>query len=382
MNVQKHFKKAYLLSSDVKSDTYTYIPKKQALTKKFIQFNSLGVTMLSIDIDNCDIYTLSERLKYVPTPTIIVETDKGYHIHYELAYPISYTKHTLIVWCNHIRDELSKKLGGDKNAVGLKRVYRNPLVHTTAYNNVSYSLADFGIPYPKNSSTKKKKCRFNIDFSTIEKGNRNISMFNYLRDYAYANSEKDNLEEILVFLADEANTQLSEPLPQSQLRSIVKSIMRFMGRYTGTKDQTAFNIQLAKNKHKATILKIIAVLKQLQLKKVQLLSNRAIARTCKVSPTTVGTNKQEILDILINFCLINIRLSLEEYKKLNGDFMVYEFKCTNTKCKMYDKVVEYNIKVKEYEYKIKELRCSCCNSTLQRHFSSPSINTFGDGFKL
>jgi len=381
MDLQSHFRKAYILASSNKSNSHTYLPKTEAMKKDFIQFNALAITMLSVDIDNCDIFALQERLKSVPTPSIIVETDSGFHIHYALTYPISYKKGTLVTWSNHIRTELTKLVGGDKCAVGLKRLYRNPKTHSTVYTDVSYQLSDFGIDYPKRTFKRTGRPVYNYDFSTVVKGERHTALFNYLRTYAYSNSTMDSLEEVLTFLADESNSQMPEPLTLKHIESLVTSIMKFMSTYTGRKEQTEFNRTLAKNKHKALVIKATNVLKELQLKKVKLLSNRAIARACSIAPSTVGLHREEIINILINICLVNIKLSLEEYKKLNGEYMVYEFKCTEDKCGLVGKPIQVTLSIKDYEEEVKKLSCAFCNSPLRRHYTSPSINTFGDGYK-
>lgn len=382
MQINKHFAKKYILASNEKRTTHKYLPKKEALECKFIQFNASAITSISVDIDRCDIFALAERLKRVPTPSVIVETDNGFHIHYFLTYPISYKKHTLVRWATHIRNELSKLVQGDKCAEGIKRLYRNPLTHSSITNNNTYTLSDFNISYPKNTyRNSKRKPTISYDFTSINVGERHTSMFNYLRTEAYKKSDNKDLEEILKFLANEANAMLSTPLPCKQIEQLIDNIMKFMGRYTGTKNQAEFNRTIAQNKHKNTILKAVKALEALSLKKVRLFSNRKISRVGGIAPSTVGLHREEILDILINKVLTNMRLSLEEYKVINGDFMTYTFRCTEPTCREEGKTILIDIDLKNYDEEVKKLRCTTCGSLLHRQFTSPSVKTFGDGYK-
>ena len=317
--VNKIFRSSKILCSDIKSGGYAYRPKKEAIASNFIQFNTHAVTTLSVDIDYCSKDELNRRLKLLPQPSIVVETSKGFHIHYVLTYPISYKKPHLIRWASYIREQLSAVVGGDVHANGLKRVFRNPLKHTTTYNEATYTLSDFNVPFPKKEyASKGNKPVKSVDFSCVKRGSRHMTMFDHLRATAYKYSTSGDLVSVLDFVAEEANSKLEEPLSTQELKNIVGSICRFMKNiYVGSSESKAeYNRGLAKAKHDATFTKILVALKGISFKQVYTMSARAIAKISTVSNSTVSLHLTKIKDKLRQITLSNIALSYEVYKTL------------------------------------------------------------------
>ena len=316
--LEKLFTKRTLLCSSDKAQGYTYKHKEEAITMPFIQFNANCVTTVSIDIDHCTQEELNNRLELVPVPSIIVKTNKGFHLHWVLGYPISYKNLKGIKWLNEIKKSLKEVLKGDEFALGNKRVFRNPMLHESTFNNIEYSLIDFGVPYPKTISRRGFKAR-KANLGNVKVGERHMSMFNYLRSNAYALGNRDDLPQVLTFLAEEANSTLEEPLCNSEVSSIVSSICKFMVNFTGNKEQANYNRVLAKKKHKDTLSKVIRSLKPLGLKKANKLSSRGIAKVSTTSNSTVSLHREKIFKLFECLVLSNISMSLEEFIEMNSE---------------------------------------------------------------
>jgi len=322
--VEGLFTKRYLLCSNEKSSGYSYKHKSDAVNEKFIQFNANCLTTLSIDIDYCDEVELNKRLQLVPTPSMLVRTTKGYHLHYILTYPVSYKNRKRLKWSEDIKEYLTNLVGGDKHAKGNIRVFRNPLLHSTTYNDVKYTLEDFGVPYTPSSKKEhskysKKPTKF-IDFTKVSEGGRNTSLFHYLRSKAYSLGNREDLNEILTFLANEANDKLDSPLSTPQVATIVKSITKFMVKYTGklsSAQQTEFNRKIAKERHERLIKEVISNLRQHSFKLIAKGSTRGLAKLGNTSNATISRHKQILMETLRDIVLSNIALSYQEYISLN-----------------------------------------------------------------
>lgn len=324
--VEKIFRSSKILCSDTKEHGYTYQPRKEAIGCNFIQFNTHAITTLSVDIDYCSKDELNNRLSVVPTPSMVVETTKGFHIHYMLEYPISHRNISLVRWATHIREQLSILVGGDVHANGLKRVYRNPLKHANTCSDVTYTLKDFGIAYPKRNfvTGTRKRAKF-VDFNNVQRGGRHMSMFDYIRSHAYKHSGRDDLIEVLTFISEEANSKLDEPLSNAELSGIVSSVCKFMNNtYIGSSaTKSEYNKYLAKAKHDKSIKQVIDSLLSISFKGISKMSARAISRVCNVSNSTVSLHIKKIIEILKDKVLNNIAISKEAYMELMN--IIFEY---------------------------------------------------------
>ena len=313
--LNKHFGTDKLLCNNVKDTKYRRLKVENALKKNFIQYNSNLITMISIDVDNCDIYAIANRLEKLPKhlqkPTLLVQTTNGWHIHYALKKSLAYnTQNRDLV--ERIRRGIGKIVDGDKNARGVRRIFRNPLTHSVASNDIAFKITDFKevteapvklrkIKGKRNRNQNKKIYEelLKTDFTQVYQGSRNVTMFDYLRVSAYRWGLQKDLREVLTDLANNANNQMVEPLSITELEGIINSIMRFMEtKYNGKGYQVEFNRKLAKKKHEDTIKKIIKALKDNTIESIDNLSNREVALVAKVSPTTVGKHRKEIIEIL------------------------------------------------------------------------------------
>lgn len=314
--LEKLFTKRTLLCSDTKTEGYTYKSREEAIEMPFIQFNANCVSTISIDIDYCTEDELNNRLELVPLPSIIVKTSKGYHVHWALSYPISYNNMKGIKWLNEIKRCLKELLKGDEYALGNKRIFRNPMLHESTFNDIEYSLMDFGIPYPKRSMQRSFRTK-KANFTAVKVGERHMSLFNYLRISAYSLGNRDDLSQVLTYLAEEANNTLEDPLSTTEVSSIVNSICKFMVNYTGTKEQTQYNKTLAKRKHKNTISKVITSLKPIGITKANKMSSRGIAKVSCTSNSTVSLHRHKIFDLFKCLVVSNIAMSTEEFIEMN-----------------------------------------------------------------
>ena len=311
----KLFKPIKLLASDTKHEDYTYMPKAEAITKKFIQFNKHAVTSIIIDVDHVSLKELEAKLTTLPTPSMVVHTDKGYHVHYVLKYPVGHRNRSLVLWANRIKSAMLKEVGGDIHANGVApRVYRNPWKHITDFTGKEYTLKELAsyvtLSTPKQS--KESKGTFRKSFKDVKVGERHNTMFDYLRYNAYRLKNRGDLRQVLLYLANEANEEMQEALPISQLEALVSSICVFMQKYTGRpqEDVVAYNKALAKARHDKAMGKILSVLETVSFKFVEVLSARKIAKMASTSNSTVSKHLTKIIGILRDRVLNNIRQSL------------------------------------------------------------------------
>lgn len=311
----KLFKPIKLLASNTKNDEYVYMPKDQALTKKFIQFNKHAVTSIIIDVDHVNQQELYTKIKELPIPSMVVHTDKGFHLHYVLKYPVGHSKKSLVLWANRIKSAMLKKVGGDIHANGVApRIYRNPWTHITDFNQVEYTLKELAsfVTLDKTKPSSGSKGTFRKSFKNVKVGERHNTMFDYLRFNAYRLKNRGDLRQVLMFLGQEANEEMVEPLPDSQISSLVSCICVFMQKYTGRpkEDVEAYNKSLAKARHDKAMGKILAVLEAISFKSVQVLSGRKIAKMASTSNSTVSKHLNKIIGILREKVLTNIRQSM------------------------------------------------------------------------
>lgn len=317
----KLFKASKLLASPQKSEGYTYLPREEAIELPFVQFNKHAVTSIIIDIDYVTQDELQQRLQGLPIPSIIVKTQKGFHVHYVLKYPVGYKKHNLVSWARRIKTAMLKKVGGDLNANGVSaRIYRNPWKHESVFSNQEYLLKDLAacLDLTQPRARQESKGTFKKDFSKVKVGERHNKMFDYLRFNAYRLKHREDLQTILEYLATEANNEMQEPLPQHQIDSLINNICGFMVRYVGRdkSEVIAYNQALAKAKHDSTMNKILDKVSEVSFKTVSAWSARKLAKFVGVSNSTISKHLTKIINILRDKVLLNIQMSLVAFVSL------------------------------------------------------------------
>jgi len=306
--------------SNTKDGAYEYQYLDKALTYNFIQFGSRRFTKaLSVDIDaHQDIDKVYDTLnKYnIPTPTFIVYTNKGLHLHWVLNKRVNSSNYKASKYRNIVNKWLVSVLEGDNRAVGFRRNFRNPLKHKTIYNDSSYNLDDFKLPKRVITQTKKvtttnRQSKF-VDFSKVQVGERHEALFNALRSIAYK-LHKEKAEVIHSELSKWAhyfNSELAEPQTNSEIETLVDTITNWVStKYTGgSKRATEFNRNLAKAKANKSykLIKsglITAMINLASIKLLRKLSGRHGGKLCGVSKNTFTKYKLMVLEEIKQFLL-------------------------------------------------------------------------------
>jgi len=302
-----------VLCSFSKSDNYFYKSREEALTKYFIRFgNTYFIPTLSIDIDRSTSYNEVERVcsrLKIPKPNFVVTTTKGIHLHWVLKKAVATSNKKSLSFYTRIQDTLVVAFDGDPHATSTNsaRVWRNPLMHTTkVFLQRPTELTKFSHILGEGVDRKRKSGSAVSSVAVVSAtvGDRHMAMFDYVRKVAYKNSKEDDLKAILERSAGYVNNKLAEPLPQSEIDSIIKSVIRFMdSRYSGSLgngDTTEYNRALAKKKADKTLDKIKNFLKNnplLTVKQLAKLSTRKLAKAIGIHHTTVQKYKAKILTL-------------------------------------------------------------------------------------
>jgi hypothetical protein len=195
----KYFPKQ-VFGSECKNDYYHTKERLYALKEfKWVQYNSDDrFRVLSVDIDNS-----SDSLMYrdfnLPVPTWIIQTDKGFQYHWALKQDIPLKTASSKKSIKLIKDILNKLvalLDGDINAIGINRVFRNPVTNRSWFTGNEIELKEFyDLPTPKEDffnkllgRIEKQKNLFGAtygatyDFSSMTNNTgRNCALFDVLR---------------------------------------------------------------------------------------------------------------------------------------------------------------------------------------------------------
>lgn len=233
-----------IFGSECKNDYYHTKERLHALKEfKWIKYNSDDrFRVLSVDIDDC-----SDTMKYqdynLPAPTWIIQTDRGYQYHWALKQdiPMRIASRKSIKLVKDIQYKLVALLGGDLNALGLCRVYRNPCNNRTWFTGNEIALSEFyDLPTPavdkiiKNIQVQKdifgnaykKEYVFN---EMVNGDGRNNALFDTLRTWAYDEAKSGTYSDFgLLRKAEILNLEFQTPLSQKEINTIVNSIDGFI----------------------------------------------------------------------------------------------------------------------------------------------------------
>ncbi len=172
----------YIKASTTKEFNHKLLPsRKWALNNaKWLEYNKHTVNYIIIDIDDNRFQRINTLAFYMqvhdlPTPTWILRTDNGYHISYrlEVPFPTKY-KSKIYKWALEIKEAYIDVLDADKHAKSIKGIYRNPLLHENAFNDVSYTLDELDI---RDKKPKKafKYLKQEIDTQKIGAENKRLA---------------------------------------------------------------------------------------------------------------------------------------------------------------------------------------------------------------
>lgn len=243
----KYFPKQ-VFGSECKNDYYHTKERLYALKEfKWVQYNSDDrFRVLSVDIDNS-----SDSLMYrdfnLPRPTWIIQTDKGFQYHWALKQDIPLKTASSKKSIKLIKDILNKLvalLNGDINAIGINRVFRNPVTNRSWFSGNEIELKEFyDLPTPKEDffnkllgRIEKQKNLFGAtygatyDFSSMTNNTgRNCALFDVLRYWAYDEAKQGSYCSFaLQRKAEILNSSFAENLKENEVNSIVNSIDTFI----------------------------------------------------------------------------------------------------------------------------------------------------------
>lgn len=243
----KYFPKQ-VFGSECKNDYYHTKERLYALKEfKWVQYNSDDrFRVLSVDIDNS-----SDSLMYrdfnLPQPTWIIQTDKGFQYHWALKQDIPLKTASSKKSIKLIKDILNKLvalLNGDINAIGINRVFRNPVTNRSWFSGNEIELKEFyDLPTPKEDffnkllgRIEKQKnlfgatCGATYDFSSMTNNTgRNCALFDVLRYWAYDEAKQGSYCSFaLQRKAEILNSSFAEKLKENEVNSIVNSIDTFI----------------------------------------------------------------------------------------------------------------------------------------------------------
>ena len=243
----KYFPKQ-VFGSEYKNNYYHTKERLYALKEfKWVQYNSDDrITVLSVDIDNSSDSLMYEDFN-LPKPTWIIQTDKGFQYHWALKSAVminGYNKHKLIKLVKDILNKLVALLDGDINAIGLNRVFRNPVTNRSWFTGNEVELKEFyDLPTPKEDyfnkllgKVEKQKNLFGAtysseyDFSSMkESTGRNCALFDVLRYWAYDEAKQGSYSAFaLQRKAEILNTSFAESMKEKEVNTIVNSIDSFI----------------------------------------------------------------------------------------------------------------------------------------------------------
>lgn len=239
-----------IFGSTTKTELYHTAHRTQALKEfKYIQYNSEDrISVLAIDIDTHQ--DGSSWLDYnIPEPTWTIWTDRGIQFMWALKDSIPKNADQKIV--KYAKDTLNKlvfALDGDINAIGLNRVFRNPINNPSRFTGNLVALKDFDLRTPTQNwwdSLKRQLAPADVDLfgnkaqaqglatydlSSMNVGDgRNIALFDELRHYAYAQANTGAYTEFdLCRKAEYLNSVFGTPMSFKEVNATISSIDEFI----------------------------------------------------------------------------------------------------------------------------------------------------------
>lgn len=212
-------------------------PRERAAERAYIQIGSSrsqGYLVFDLDREGA---AWAWEASDLPPPTItIINAQNGHaHLLYELAAPVALGQHAREHpqrWLAHIHDSMRDLLSSDPGYAGL--LVKNPLHPRwrVICRDRKYTLGELAEWLPSAKSAKSTA-------SPVQHGQgRNCGVFESVRHWAYM--EVQNAPEERAWQAmvrrqvDLAASAYPDMLPESELRSIAKSIARWTWRRRGT----------------------------------------------------------------------------------------------------------------------------------------------------
>lgn len=243
----KYFPKE-VFGSEFKNDYYHIKERLYALKEfKWVQYNSDDrFRVLSVDVDNSHDSMMYQDFN-LPKPTWIIQTDKGFQYHWALKQDIplkTANSNKSIKLVKDILNKLVALLDGDFNAIGINRVFRNPVTNRSWFTGNEVELKEFyDLPTPKEDyfnkllgRVEKQKNLFGAtygseyDFSSMKEGDgRNCALFDVLRYWAYDEAKQGTYSTFaLQRKAEYLNSTFAEPQKEKAVLATVEEIDWFI----------------------------------------------------------------------------------------------------------------------------------------------------------
>jgi hypothetical protein len=229
------------------------VPANTAQEYKFFRTNTSKITHIGVDIDHQVLPDLLELLEHsaITLPTFVVETTKGVHAHWVLSSPVILNNNNTMHYMD-IQKALIAALQGDRRAIGVNRMWRNPSAHSCLIVGESVTFAEMikmASSMPKHSSetlgrTSKKIVKgrlknFSIpaeyavsveNFTYVGKGERNGAMLTFVRNEVMSTHwkyGKDTYKHVYD-KAEMANRRMAYPLRPTEIANICKKAVSWV----------------------------------------------------------------------------------------------------------------------------------------------------------
>ena len=220
-----------ILVSDYKEGGYRELQSYQALRYgKYVAYNSEElVSVIAVDIDHHkDGGAWIEA--GLPEPTWTIWTDRGVQFAWALEKPILMLVQKHREYAIDVLKRITYALDGDRHAMSLNRIFRNPLTNESRITDSRVHLKDFThLPEPPRSF-KTVFDRSEHEPNGMREGDgRNVALFDLCRFWAYESSSQNEYDEFgLTEQAYRINGYFAEPLQMQEVESVVKSIDKFI----------------------------------------------------------------------------------------------------------------------------------------------------------
>ncbi len=210
-------------------------PRSVALKHRHIQPNTSGlVRWLCFDIDRPDAAYRWQDVNACPPSLVMVNVGNGHaHYAYALAAPVARTEISRIrplQYLAAIEEGTRRRLGADPGySGGLLKTPGHPAWRTLTPGGV-YALGDLAEWCDLPSPMEMRRIAANQDYAGL---GRNCTLFEHLRKQAYQDVRQfwlpggfDAFSAHCLVLAESLN-RFTVPLPQSEIRSIARSVAKW-----------------------------------------------------------------------------------------------------------------------------------------------------------
>lgn len=205
-----------------------------------------------IDVD----YNINlDNLPIQPTFSVQNMMDDKAHLFFRLVHPVSVRNPKALKFYQYVKERLTNFLGGDPAYTDV--IVKSPFqaMFRKRFTDVDYSLQDLFIFVKEKEAELDKEINkdaqsnlskysgrvytngqylsytkvSDVKFHEITEGNRNSSLFDLIRKYAYTlNPKRHDVEYMSYVYGGQINNQLKHPIKDTELNIIVKSITKYV----------------------------------------------------------------------------------------------------------------------------------------------------------